>query len=111
MGYLTTITIYNDGCDQIVKNKEKLADILYNACSGEYNNSRLHYGNTVGLGNYANLFTVQKPRHADDVTLYLHYGNTVIDVSEIKETDDWVINAAIIEMEYRLKHLKKLRGK
>ena len=81
MGYLTTITIYNDGCDQIVKNKEKFADILYNACSGEYNNSRLHYGNTV------------------------------IDVSEIKETDDWVINAAIIEMEYRLKHLKKLRGK
>ena len=38
-------------------------------------------------------------------------GNTVIDVSEIKETDDWAINATIIEMEYRLKYLKKLRGK
>ena len=109
MGYLTTITIYNDGCDQIVKNKEKVADILYNACSGEYNNNRLHYGNTVGLGNHTNLFTVQKPRHAGDTTLYLHSGNTVIDVSEIKETDDWAINAAIIEMEYRLKQLKKLK--
>ena len=32
MGYLTTITIYNDGCDQLIKNKEKVADILYNAC-------------------------------------------------------------------------------
>ena len=109
MGYLTTITIYNDGCDQIVKNKEKVADILYNACSGEYNNNRLHYRNTVGLGNHANLFIIQKPRHADDVTLYLHSGNTVIDVSEIKETDVWAINAAISEMEYRLKQLKKLK--
>ena len=82
MGYLTTITIYNDGCDQLIKNKEKVADILYNACSGEYNNNSYR---TVGLGNHANLFTIQKPRHADDVTLYLHSGNTVIDVSEIKE--------------------------
>lgn len=107
MGYLTTITIYNDGCDQIIKNKEKVADILYNACSGEYNNSY----RTVGLGNHANLFTIQKPRHADDTTLYLHSGNTVIDVSEIKKSDIWALNAAIIEMEYRLKYLKKLRGK
>ena len=104
MGYLTTITIYNDGCDQIIKNKEKVADILYNACSGEYNNSY----RTVGLGNHANLFTVQKPRHADDTTLYLHSGNTVIDVSEIKKSDIWALNAAISEMEYRLKQLKKL---
>ena len=106
MGYLTTITIYNDGCDQIIKNKEKVADILYNACSGEYNNNSYR---TVGLGNHANLFTIQKPRHADDTTLYLHSGNTVIDVSEIKETDSWALNAAISEMEYRLKQLKKLK--
>ena len=107
MGYLTTITIYNDGCDQIIKNKEKVADILYNACSGEYNNNSYR---TVGLGNHANLFTVQRPRHADDTTLYLHSGNTVIDVSEIKETDSWALNAAISEMEYRLKQLKKLKS-
>ena len=111
MGYLTTITIYNDGCDQLIKNKEKVADILHNACSGKYNNNRLYHGNTVGLGNYANLFTIQKPRHADDTTLYLHAGNTVLDISEITKEDKWAIDASIKEMEYRLKELKKLRNK
>lgn len=111
MGYLTTITIYNDGCDQILKNSKEVANILDKACTGFYNDKRLHYGNQVGLGNHANLFTIQKPRHADDTTLYLHAGNTVLDISQIKKEDNWAIDASIKEMEYRLRELKKLRNK
>ena len=56
------------------------------------------------------MVTLQKPRHADDHTLYLHAGNTVIDLSEIDENSgDWVIDASIEEMKYRLKQLREIK--
>ena len=106
MGFLTTITIYNDGCDQLKKHPKELAEELYLACNGkQIDDGR----NWVGLGNHANLLTLQKPRHADDNTLYLHAGNTVIDVYDAK--NDWAIDTFINEMEYHLKRLKKLKSK
>lgn len=101
MGYLTTVTIYNDGCDQLKKYPKDLAEKLYNACSGRERDY-------IGLGNHANLITLQKPRHADDHTLYMHAGNTVIDVYDAES--EWAVNAFIAEMEYHLKRLKKLRN-
>ena len=104
MGFLTTITIYNDSADQLIKHPEDLAEKLYNACNGV----QINRGNDHdSLGNAGNILTLQKPRYADDHTLYLHAGNTVIDVYNAES--EWAINQFIVEMEYHLKRLKKLR--
>lgn len=90
MGYLTTVTIYNDCADQLKTNPNGLAEDLYNACLSVQRNRGKNY---LSLGNCVNGVILQKPRHADDHTLYMHAGNTVIDV---------------YEMEYHLKRLKNL---
>lgn len=46
-------------------------------------------------------------RHADDHTLYMHAGNTVIDVYDAKSK--WAVEQFIFEMEYHLKRLKNLK--
>jgi len=104
MGFLTTITIYNDSADQLTKHPNDLAEKLRNACSGVQINRGQDYDS---LGNATNILTLQKPRHADDHTLYMHAGNTVIDV--YNANSEWSINQFISEMEYHLKRLKKLR--
>ena len=105
MGYLTTITIYNDSADELTKHPKELAEKLSNACSSVQINRGRNYDS---LGNAANILTLQKPRHADDHTLYMHAGNTVIDVYEAKS--EWAINQFIHEMEYHLKRLKEIRN-
>lgn len=104
MGFLTTVTIYNDSADQLEKHPKDLAEKLNQACSGIQINRGQDFD---GLGNVANIFTLQKPRHADDHTLYLHAGNTVIDV--YNANSEWSINQFITEIEYHLKRLKKIR--
>lgn len=104
MGFLTTVTIYNDSADQLEKHPKDLAEKLNQACTGIQINRGQYFD---GLGNVANIFTLQKPRHADDHTLYLHAGNTVIDV--YNANSEWSINQFITEMEYHLKRLKKIR--
>lgn len=107
MGFLTTVTFYNDGADQIKKHPEELAEALTNACMGVQRNRGF---DSQALGNHANLITLQKPRHADDNTLYMHAGNTVIDIEDVyKEKNEWAINAFINQMAYHLKELKKLK--
>ena len=105
MGFLTTITIYNDSADQLKKHPEELAEKIYNACSGVQINRGYDYDS---LGNAANILTLQKPRHADDHTLYMHAGNTVVDVYDA-ERSDWATDQFIHEMEYHLKRLKQIR--
>jgi len=63
---------------------------------------------TFPVGSDANPVIIQKPRHADDTTLYMHAGNTVVDVFEAKS--DWAIDTFISEMEYHIKRLKKLKS-
>lgn len=78
MGYLTTFTIYNDGCDLVKKHPEKFAEEIYNGCLGVHSRDG-RSSDSFGLGYHANLVTVQKPRHADDETVYVHSGNTVVE--------------------------------
>lgn len=69
--------------------------------------------NYFSIGREANPVVLQKPRHVDDTTLYLHYGNTVVDIgslTEKTERNEWSINQAISEMEYQIKKLKKLKN-
>lgn len=105
MGFLTTITIRNDGANELKKkNAEKVTKILNNAC----NKTQIDNGYDEDyLGSGGNMFILQKPRHADDTTLFLHAGNTVVDVFNAKS--EWAIDTYISEMEYHLKRLKKLK--
>ena len=74
MGYLTTFTIYNDGLDEILKKSKSFCVKLYDgAVEGETK--------SFGHGNHANLVKIQKSRHADDHTIYVHAGNTLCEMN------------------------------
>lgn len=74
MGYLTTITFYNDGLHLIKDHPEDFANKVYSAAIR---------GRTqdFGLGSFANFAKVQRGRHADDHTTYVHMGNCVTEVN------------------------------
>lgn len=101
MGYLTTITFYNDSAHDLRKHPNDVSELIYNAQSGVQKREARDYD---PIGSCANPVIIQKPRHADDHTLYLHAGNTVIDVAEADS--EWAIDAFISEMKWRLKELQ-----
>jgi hypothetical protein len=78
MGELTTFTVYNDSCDQIIQNPKEFAEEIYNACRNSYINYRrsIFYGAVI----------LQKTRHADDRTIYVHAGNTVCEMNSDSDT-------------------------
>lgn len=75
MGYLTTFTVYNDGCDLIKKHSKEFAETIYNACSNRKSDS-------YPLGNHCNLITAQGTKHADEHTIYVHAGNSVCEMNQ-----------------------------
>lgn len=82
MGYLTTFTVYNDGFDLIRKYPEEFAEKVYYAALKQETHD-------VGLSGFCNFMHVQRSRHADAHTTYVHMGNCVTEVnpysSEFKE--------------------------
>jgi hypothetical protein len=78
MGYLTTFTVYNDGVGLIKANSQDFADKIYNAAIGSATCD-------IPVGNFANLVRVQKCRHADDLTTYVHMGNNVFEMNPYSE--------------------------
>lgn len=80
MGYLTTLTIYNDGLEQIKRNPGQFAEGVLEA-AGQIGGS----SSVLGVGNFGNLVKIQKPRHADDRTVYVHMGNTVCEMNAFSE--------------------------
>lgn len=81
MGNLTTVTIYNDGIDQIPKHAQEFADALYRAAQSTSDPQ------IIPVGNFANLVKVHPFRHADAHTTYVHMGNTVCEMNAwCKET-------------------------
>lgn len=74
MGSLTTFTVYNDGINLVKENAQDFADKIYDAAVG-------HEVCDLPVGNFANLVRVQKCRHADDHTLYVHMGNSVFEMN------------------------------
>lgn len=106
MGYLTTITFRNDSAKNLRDHPKEVSELIYNAQSGVQRNRGRDYD---PIGSDANPVIIQKPRHADDHTLYLHAGNTVVDVYDADS--EWAVSSFITEMEYHLKRLKKLQLK
>lgn len=110
MGFITTFSIYNDGCDQIKTHSDEFAEKIYDACIGVY--TRDNKTHQVGLGNHGNLITVQAPRHADAGTFYFHYGNFVWNVEEIEYGKDIeMIDKVIKNMNVTLKFLREKKKK
>lgn len=113
MGYLTTVTIYNDDASQIIKNPEEFAQKIYDATSGVYTrNGKSGY---FGVGYHANLVTVQKPRHADDSTVYVHLGNTLTEMNadstetkELAKNNPDFFEGALYELKRQIKELENL---
>ena len=103
MGYLTTVTFRNNDYEAI-KNDMELNYKIANAMDGVQIENGYDFESS---GNSANAMILQKPRHADDTTLYLHAGNTVVDVSNAHS--EWAVDQFIHEMEYHLKRLKNLQ--
>jgi len=107
MGFLTTFTVYNDGIDQIENHPKEFGKKVCEAM-------RRNEVHTFGVGNYANLVNVQKPRHADDCTIYVHSGNTVSEMNAYSEDTGKLIEShevffmkMLTDIEYHLKELKR----
>lgn len=82
MGYLTTFTVYNDGVDRVKEHAQDFANKIYRAAIG-------HQTCDLAIGNFCNLVRVQKCRHADDHTIYVHMGNGVFEMNPYsQETKD-----------------------
>jgi hypothetical protein len=114
MGYLTTFTIYNDHVDQISIDTEKFVRKLQMGCNGSL--TRDKDSESFGHGYASNIVQVQRPRHADDHTCYVHMGNTLVEMNPFsKETKRIMENHSdffddlLKHMETTVKELKKMK--
>lgn len=80
MGYLTTFTVYNDGCLLLRKYPDRFADKIQEACLNTG-----PYSKTIGLGGFSNLVEAKPARHADDCTIYVHMGNCLTEVNRYSQ--------------------------
>jgi hypothetical protein len=108
MGYLTTFTVYNDGCHDIPTHAREFTDAVFKACSS-------HKTKSYPIGSHANLIKAQKTRHADDKTVYVHAGNTVCEMNfysdetqELVERNPEFAKEMIDLMQFHATQLKKL---
>lgn len=98
MGYLTTVTFYNDAQDNLEKNPKEFAKAIFDAQTKANMDLRAADG-TVGF--HCNALTVQHSRHADDNTVYVHHGNTLISVNAYdKDFQDLAERLPAVAMEY-----------
>ena len=112
MGYLTTITFRNDAAHTFKDHKDELVDKIVEHCSS----GRFRHKEHFGLGGYCNPVVLQRPRHADDHTTYVHMGNTVVemnayskDTKEMCEHHSDFFDRVLRFMEEEVKELKKLK--
>jgi len=97
MGFLTTFTIYNDGSDLLLdenyaiefarKLKDAADGFVQHGGSDAGINQTARFGqdSDISLGSFANFCKVQHPRHSDDSTIYVHIGNTLVNVNPYEE--------------------------
>jgi len=78
MGFLTTLTIYNDGLDDILEHSEEFMEKLHAAIANGKTN-------TVYIGGMGHM-KVQKTRHADDQTIYFHGGNALTEINPYSDS-------------------------
>ena len=112
MGYLTTITIRNDALQTIQDNADVFMEKLLWFCNGGGYYTEEYFG----VGNAVNPVVLQRPRHADDHTIYVHMGNTVVEMNpysektkEMVEQSPSFFDAVLKFMESEVRELKALK--
>lgn len=75
MGHLTTFTIRNDGISSILKDCDEFCKKLLTSA---LSNGKIR---TFDHKEHTNLVIVQKTRHADNHTIYVHMENTVSEMN------------------------------
>lgn len=95
MGFLTTFTISNDALDILEDDPKQVCEKLYHAAlAGKVSTISHHYKpkkkkwwqkKKFGGGIHCNPIKVQKCRHADDWTIYVHAGNTVVEMNQYSD--------------------------
>jgi hypothetical protein len=82
VGFLTTLTIYNDGIHLLEPHAQEFAQEVRRLASG------LHGPADVALGGFVNAVRVQQSRHADHHTVYVHAGNCVTEMHAYSEATE-----------------------
>jgi hypothetical protein len=82
MGFLTTITIHNDALHHFKNDPKQFAEKIFEAMAianmrGMATDAMFSDGKAI-LGGY---IEVQPSRHADDETVFVHRGNTVLNIN------------------------------
>lgn len=109
MGYLTTVTIYNDHFSDIEKNPKEFVEGIKH----HMNRGSRRSGSVIGQSK------VHKTRHADDHTVYVHMGNTVVEMNPYSDDTKRIIEehprfaADLLQhLEYTVEALKnEMKGK
>ena len=116
MGYLTTLTFLNDAADQYDKHPERLVEIIHDAITNHQCSRNGGKSYEEHIGNHGNAITVQRSRHADDHTTYVHMGNGVTemnpwsaDTKDLLERFPDVFDQYVSYMEQQVKALKKMK--
>lgn len=104
MGYLTTITFRNDHIHELKERHKETMDAVFDACMDSDGSKDGQNKRRIGR----NGLICQKTRHADDTTLFMHAGNTVVEVHEAAD-NEWATKKFIEEMTYHLKRLKQIQ--
>lgn len=78
MGYLTTITLRNDSMHVLKENPSEFVETLFNGINKA---NRTHKQESAGLKGHCNPIEIHPSRHADDETVYVHTGNTTINLN------------------------------
>jgi hypothetical protein len=82
MGFMTDITILNDGWDQIAKNPKEFVEKMSSLMRGGYMDYDDPNRDSFGVGSYGNQVQVGGSHHADDPRLYLSHLNSLTPLNE-----------------------------
>lgn len=122
MGYLTHMSLYNDGLHLLKQMAEEDGAKARKFCLDLYYASlkahREAKDQDVSVNYFCNFATVQAPVHADDWNLYLNYGNCLIDMNLYRNKDRYsmelwenVIKRSELIVKDLKKQLKKMKEK
>ncbi len=74
MGFLTTLTIYNDELDLLKDHGKEFSDKLYDKISKNESGD-------LSLGNLGNFAKIQKTKDSNTHTVYVHAGNCLTEIN------------------------------
>lgn len=80
MGYMTTITILNDGFSQIKENPKEFVEKISEGMNGYrrfLGSTEINNINSFGVGNHCNNIMVATSNHADDPRMFISYQNSL----------------------------------